>query len=82
MILLRIKDFYSTLYKRRSTKDEEECLEYLKTLKIPKLSDVEHESCEGLVTKKECWDTLQKMKNDKTPGSDGLAKEFYLCMLL
>ena len=25
-ILLRIKEFYSTLYKRRSTKGEEECL--------------------------------------------------------
>ena len=45
-----IKEFYSTLYKRRSTKGEEECLEYLKTLKIPKLSDVECESCEGLLT--------------------------------
>ena len=51
-ILLRIKDFYSTLYKRRSTKGEEECLEYLKTLKIPKLSDAERESCEGLLTKR------------------------------
>ena len=30
-ILLRIKDFYSTLYKRRSAKGVEECLEYLKT---------------------------------------------------
>ena len=78
-ILLRIKEFYSTLYKRRSTKGEEECLEYLKTLKIPKLSDVERESCEGLLTKKECWDALQRMKNDKSPGSDGLTKEFYVC---
>ena len=73
-MLLHIKDFYSTLYKRRSTKGEEECLEYLKTLKIPKLSDVECESCEGLLTKKECWDALQRMKNDKSPGSDGLTK--------
>ena len=51
-ILLRIKEFYSTLYKRHSTKGEEECLEYLKTLKIPKLSDVKRESCECLLTKK------------------------------
>ena len=71
-ILLHIKEFYSTLYKHRSTKGEEECLEYLKTLKIPKLSDVEHESCKGLLTNKEGWDTLQRMKNDKSPGSDGL----------
>ena len=75
---MHIKEFYSTLYKRCSTKGEEECPEYLKTLKIPKLSDVERESCEGLLTKKECWDALQRMKNDKSPGSDGLTKEFYV----
>ena len=46
-MLLHIKEFYSTLYKRRSTKGEEEYLEYLKTLKIPKLCNVKHESCEG-----------------------------------
>ena len=80
-ILLHIKEFYSTLYKRRSTKGEEECLEYLKTLKIPKLSDVERGSCEGLLTKKECWNAFQRMKNDKSPGSDRLTKEFYVCFL-
>ena len=73
-ILLRIKEFYSTLYKRCSTKGEEECLEYLKTLKIPKLNDVERESREGLLKKKECWDTLQRMKNDESPGSTRLTK--------
>ena len=79
VILLHIKEFYSTLYKCRSTEGEEECLEYLKTLKIPKLSDVEREPCEGLLTKRECWDALQRTKNDKSPGSDGLTKGFYVC---
>ena len=78
-ILLRNKEFYSTLYKRRSNKGVEECLEYLTTLKISKLSGVERESCEGLLTEKECWDPLQRTKNDKSPGSDGLTKEFYVC---
>ena len=78
-MFLHIKEFYSTLYKCCSTKGEEEYLEYLKTLKIPKLCNVKRESCEGLLTKKECWDTLQRMKNDKSPGSDGLTKEFYVC---
>ena len=81
-ILLRILEFYSTLYKRRSTKGEEECLEYLKILQIPKLSDVELESCEGLLTKKECWDALQRMKNDKSPGRTGLPKNFMYASLM
>ena len=81
-ILLHIKEFYSTLYKRRSTKGEEECLEYLKTLKIPKLSDVERESCEGLLTRKECWDALQRRKNDKTLEVTGLPKNFMYVYLM
>ena len=80
-ILLQTKEFYSALYKRCSIKGEEECHECLKTLKIPKLSDVQRASCEGLLTKKECWDALQRMKNDKSPGSDGLTKEFYVCFV-
>ena len=62
-ILLHIKEFYSTLYKHCSTKGEEECLEYLKTLKLAKLSDVERESCEGLFTKKKML--RRPSKNEK-----------------
>ena len=29
--------------------------------------------------KKECWETLNEMKNGKSPGNDGLTKEFYMC---
>ena len=29
--------------------------------------------------KKECGDILQRMKNYKSSGSDGLTKEFYVC---
>ena len=78
-ILSSIKDFYATLYKHRSTKNERECLEYLHSLNIPKLSEAERNSCEGLLTKKECWEALSEMKNGKSPGNDGLTKEFYMC---
>ena len=33
----------------------------------------------GLITKKECWESLSAMKNGKIPGNDGLTKEFYMC---
>ena len=56
-----------------------ECLEYLHSLNIPKLSEAERNSCEGLLTKKECWEALNEMKNGKSLGNDGLTKEFYMC---
>ena len=32
-----------------------------------------------MLTKKECWEALNTMKNRKSPGNDGLTKEFYVC---
>ena len=78
-VMTKIKDFYSNLCKRRSTKTEEDCVEYLHTLNTPHLSEAERVSCEGSLTKRECWEALTSMKNGKSPRNDGLAIEFYVC---
>ena len=75
-IMNHIKEFYASLYKLRSAKTEQDCLEYLHNINIPKLSQSERESCEGLLTKSECWKALSSMKNNKSPGNDGLTEEF------
>ena len=75
-----MKEFYSNLYKRRSSKSETDCLNYLKNINIPKLSTEDMNKCEGRLTKQECWDTLQSFGNNKSPGNDGLSKKFYVCL--
>ena len=74
-----VKGFYSNLYNRCSTRTEEDCLEYLRTLNIPQQSEAERDSCEGSLTKRQCWEALISMRNGKCPGNDGLTKEFYVC---
>ena len=37
----------------------------------------EQESCEGPLSEKECAEAVKSMDSGKTPGSDGLAAEFY-----
>ena len=59
-IMRHVKHLCSALYKRHSTKNEKECLENLNGLSLPKLKDSEREVCEGLITRKECWDTMQR----------------------
>ena len=54
-IMTKVKGFHSNLYKRRSTKAEEDCIEYLRTLNTPQLSEAERVSCEGSLSKRECW---------------------------
>ena len=77
----KVRDFYSKLYTRRSTKTEKECLDYLSRLQIPRLSKTDRDSCEGMLTKKECWEAFNAMKNGKSPGNDGLTEEF-MCAFL
>ena len=57
-IMNELKAFYSSLYTRRNTKSESECLPYLHTVNNPKLTENERDSCEGRLTKKEIWEAL------------------------
>ena len=51
----------------------------LKNLNTPQLTEEESNLCEGSLTFQECYDALKLMKDGKSPGNDGLTKEFYLC---
>ena len=74
-----LKKFYCNFYSRRSVKTEEQCLTYLANINTPKLLENETLQCEGKLTLKECWDALVSMGSNKSPGNDGLTKEFYVC---
>ena len=67
------------MYITRSNKTEDECIAYLRNINIPKLTDDERNVCEGKLTKMEIWYALNSMGNNKSPGNDGLSKEFYVC---
>ena len=74
-----IKTFYENLYTKKSMKTEQECFEYLAKISTPQLSEDNKAICEGNFTLQNIWEALNSMKNSKTPGNDGLTKEFYVC---
>ena len=74
-----LKSLCSTLYRRRSEKSEAECIDFLRNLNIPKLSDDDRNSCEGKLTLNQYWEALKSMGSSKSPGNDGLTTEFYVC---
>ena len=49
----------------------------LQNLPVPKLQEQQVIKCEGEITESEFLKSLKSMKNDKSPGNDGLTKEFY-----
>ena len=77
-ILSELKSFYSNLYEQRSTKTKADCLHYISNFSVPKLSEEDRTICEGKLSKKECYDALLSLGNNKSPGNDGLSKEFYV----
>ena len=76
-MLEEISKFYKELY--QSECDENKIIKYIQeTHSIPKLSENNKELCEGYITEQEAYKALKAMNNNKTPGEDGLTKEFYM----
>ena len=76
-ILKHEVEFYDTLYKSENINDNE-ISEYLNSIQnAPKLKENLAKQCEGNLTESECYSALFGMKNNKSPGSDGLTVEFY-----
>ena len=65
------------LFKKRTQKTAAEIKSFLRQLNIPKLPEDKSKLCEEDLTEKDLYDSLKSMQNDKSPGNDGLTKEFY-----
>jgi len=76
-ILEKQAEYYEDLYRNKLNKGINDIIEYLRDINMPELSEGDKEMCNGMVTKDECYRTLLLMKNNKTPGNDGLTTEFY-----
>ena len=70
--------FYKSLFKNNIKKMLSEQTNFLDTLQIPKLSDNDCLLCEGELSESELYDALKNMPNNKSPGNDGLTKEFFV----
>ena len=49
----------------------------LNALSIPKLKIEDANICEGNLSESELFDALTSMQNNKSPGNDGITKDFY-----
>ena len=67
-IMKIIHQYYVNLYAVK----ENNHIELNQYIDVNPLSEEEADSCEGLLTKKECWDALKCMNLNKSPGCDGL----------
>ena len=79
-ILNQIKLLYEILFQKPSQKDSADDIDhFLNSQDIPKLSTDQIVFCDIELTEKNLYDSMKSMENDnKSPGNDGLTKEFYV----
>ena len=53
---------------------------YLEHKPLSKFTNEQTLSCEGIISENEVFKSLNYMENDKSPGNDGISKEFYECL--
>ena len=70
-------DFYKNLFK--SDKRSSKCYtaQFLSSIQIPCLAEEQSAKCEILIFEGEVICALKNMPKNKSPGNDGLTKEFY-----
>ena len=75
LILKELEQYYKTLYNFQEL-DADNITKFNKYINV-KLSDEENNNIEGPASEYECTIALKSMKNNKSPGSDGITTEFY-----
>jgi len=74
-----LTSFYSELFTKDPAIDMQIQTKIIDDLKVS-LTDLERDSCEGILTTEELFFPLKGLQTGKAPGSDGLSTEFYLAL--
>ena len=70
-------DFYNSLFKGDKISSKYDIAQVLSSIQIPRLTEEQSAKCEILISDDELICALKKMPKNKSPGNDGLTKEFY-----
>ena len=76
-ILKTLQNYFEKVFQKNTFKTSKECDDFLRPLSTPTLNNDQINLSEGILTESELYDSMITMKNNKSPGNDGLSKEFY-----
>ena len=76
-ILKKIESFCETLLKRQSLKNVSEIEKFLCGFITLSLNNDQINLCEKDLSETDLYNAMKNMQNNKSPGNDGLTKEFY-----
>ena len=76
-IFKKIENFYETLFKTQSFKNVSEIENFLCGIVTPPLNNGQINLSKKDLSETDLYSAMKNMQNNKSPGSDGLTKEFY-----
>ena len=73
-----IRIFYESLFKKGDSKPASQINDFVDKVQLPKLNITESNECDNELSEKELYISLMSMQKNKSPGNDGLTKEFFV----
>ena len=70
--------FYKTLFKEKLSLSEESIQRFFDKVSLPKLNENQTLKCKVVKTECKLLKALASMVKDKSPGNDGITKEFHI----
>ena len=77
-IVKGIKSHFTDLFDRKSTKNNDQCTQFLQGLNISQLSAEHKEFLNKPLSIEELQNSIKNSQNGKSPGNDGLTRKFYI----
>ena len=72
-----IYQFYQHIYMEKQNISEDSICNFLNDLTVPSLTTEQSLSCKANLTEKQIYNSFISFRKNKSPGNDGLTKEFY-----
>ena len=76
-LIRNLERFFKNLFKTKLRKTKYAYNEYLRDISLPSLSQEDSKVCDEEIIKQEVIPTMKSFCNNKSPGNDGLTKQFY-----
>ena len=72
-----LERFFENLFRRKLRKMKHACNEFRRDILLPTLSQDKKKVCDKEISEQEVILAMKSFSNNKSPGSNGLTKEFY-----
>ena len=71
------RTYYKTLYSQPKQDNKENIKVFLNSLDMPSIGEFQNKNLTSQITEEELGIVMNSLKNNKTPGTDGLPAEWY-----